>query len=365
MSNLPALQAQMGQLSTAFAGQEVDDSLGAGILGGFGRIGYKGKVWSIHHRGESRQLLRDDGDGPRNSIEVVILKASPVLSKTWYEGAFVEGSSEAPDCFSSNGVTPDPASPKPQCTTCAVCPRNQWGSAVRQDGTAGKGKACSDAKRLAVVPLSDIKNDVFDGPMLLRVPPASLQDLATYDAATRKLGYPYFAIGTRIAFDPKDAAPKFVFTPIRALTDEEAAVVVAHRNDPSIERILAENMVSNGAAAPAQAPIQFEQPPQQPAPAALVTPQVTAPPVQPQAPAAQAPATTAPKATRTTKPKAAAPAAQVQAPVQTPVQAGGFGPVSSAGAANPAPANAAPEITAGADAAFTDDLDKKLEALMG
>lgn len=215
-----------------------DDDLASGISAGFGVVSYRGKVWRIKHRGEERDVMRPDGDGPANSLEFVVVKSAPVISKIFYEEGYQEGSSAPPDCWSTDGIRPDPASPKKQCSTCAGCPQNAWGSKVTPAGKAGK--ACADSKRLAVVPLGDIANEAMGGPLLLRVPAASLQDLATYGKKMQGLGFPYFAIGTRIAFDTKEAYPKFVFSAIRTLTDEEVAQVIALRDDPQVARILNE-----------------------------------------------------------------------------------------------------------------------------
>ena len=330
MNALMNVTNNMGALSTVFQNETAQDDLGSGVSTGFGRIGFKGKVWTIHHHGESLPILRNDGTGdPVASIEVVIVKSSSVVAKTFYEKGYEEGSNVAPDCMSSNGLTPDPHSPNKQCASCAACPRNAWGSQMRADGSAGKGKACSDAKRLAVVPLADIKNDMYGGPMLLRVPAASLQDVATYGKGVAKLGYPYYAVATRIGFDPMDAFPKLTFTPIRALTDEEALMVMEHRNDESIDRILAENAPVLALPEPSAPPLQFEQAPVQAAP-------VQAAPVQ----AAQQPK----QAARTGA-------------------GGGFG-----GAPAPAP-QAAPQVVEDANVAapadFDATLDEKLAKLMG
>jgi hypothetical protein len=343
-----------GAPSKLLAGIEMENELGAGISGGFAHIGYKGKVWSIRHRGEERQLMRDDGDGPRGSIEIVVLKASPVLSKVWYEKGYAEGSDAAPDCFSNNGVTPDPASSKKQSVSCAGCPMNVFGGAKRADGTFGKGKACSDSKRLAVVPLGDIPNEMYGGPMLLRVPASSLGDVATYGDGLKKMGFHPFAVGTRVSFVPTEAYPKFVFAPIRALTDPEIEQVLALRNDVRTDRILqTEN-------SPAPAPVQQAAPPpmqfeQAPAPTPTPSPQpAPAPaPVQQAAPPPPAP----PKKTKKAAP--AAPVATAEAPAApapAPAQ-GGFGVTSVAAAPAIAPEPAP-------DAAFIDDLDAELERLM-
>jgi hypothetical protein len=146
---------------------------------------------------------------------------------------------------------------------------NAWGSRITPAGKPGK--ACSDSKRTVVVPLGDMENEVFGGPMLLRIPAASLQDLAQYGQRMNALGYPYYTIGTRISFDVKEAFPKFVFKEIRALSDAEADRILELREDPRVARILSETeVVSEQMAPPAPA---FEQP----APAPAFAPKVAAP----------------------------------------------------------------------------------------
>src|SRR6478735_801373 len=250
-----------GGISTKFAGVKVNDDLSSGIQSSFGIVGYKGKVWSIRYRGDEEQLMRDDGDGARGSIEVVILNASQAVSKIWYEQGYVEGSNAAPDCFSNNGVTPEPTSAKKQCDTCAACKHNAWGSRITPAGK--QGKACSDSKRIAVVPMQDIPNEAYGGPMLLRVPAASLQDIAMYGGKMQQMGYPYFSVATRIAFDPAESYPKFQFSAIRPLTDDEAELVVAMREGHQVERILSENEFAAAPETPAadDKPL-FEQPPE-------------------------------------------------------------------------------------------------------
>jgi hypothetical protein len=278
-----------------FANTPVENDLGAGVSQGFGLVGYKGKVWSIRHRGEEHQLMRDDGDGPRSSIEVVIVKASPVIGKIWYEKGYVEGSNEAPDCFSSNGVVPDNSSPKKQCETCALCDKNKWGSAPTRPGQPpSKGKACSDSKRYAVVPLGDIQNELYGGPLLLRVPAASMGAGADYGTMMAKLGYPYYAIGTRIQFDPKESYPKFLFSAIRPLNDEEALMVKELQNDVRTARVLADDQVTPPAqaAAPTVHSV-FEQPPVNALPAPAPAPKQESP--KQEAPKQEAPKAAKPK----------------------------------------------------------------------
>lgn len=260
MSNI-TIPSKFGAVSTVFANTATNNDLSAGVVSGFGIISYRGKVWRTKYRGEERDLMREDGDGPRASIEVVIVKASGHLSKIFYENGYVEGSTAAPDCWSSNGVTPDANAPKKQHSACATCKQNAFGSRITPAGK--QGKACSDSKRLAIVPLEDLDNEVYGGPMLLRVPAASLSDIATFGTKMDALGYPYNSIGVRISFDTKEAYPKFVFSAIRPLTDEEAKKVIAYQTDPRVARIMSEAsdyQAPAEASAPALEQV-FEQPP--------------------------------------------------------------------------------------------------------
>lgn len=239
MSTELSIPAGFGSLPAAFAGKTgANDELGAGIASSYGIIGYRGKVWSIKHQGKETQLMRPDGDGARGSIEVVVVKASAAIAKIFYKGGYVEGSSSPPDCWSSNGVTPDAAAQNKQASTCAQCPMNAWGSRVTESGK--QGKACSDSRRIAIVPLEDIQNEAFGGPMLLRIPAASLKDLKAYGDRLNSFGFPYYAVATRISFDPKEAYPKFVFKEMRPLTEAEASQIIDLRGDRRVSSLLSE-----------------------------------------------------------------------------------------------------------------------------
>ena len=220
--------------------------LGAGVGASFAILTFRGKVWRTKYRGEEYPHLLpptapgQPSPGPMPSVDVVMVKASPVISKIFYAEGYSEGDKEAPDCWSVNGEAPDPAAPHKQCTTCAACPQNIWGSKMMPSGKPGK--ACQDSKRIAVVPADDMMNTAFGGPMLLRIPAASLQDMSAYSTMLQQHGYPYFGMRTRLAFDFNVAYPKITFTPIRALTEAEAEIVLQHMNSPEVKRMLSEGV---------------------------------------------------------------------------------------------------------------------------
>jgi hypothetical protein len=182
---------------------------------GFPVISIKGKTWAIVRDGE-RTVLTKSVDGeeiPVPSIDVVIVKANKQNSKVFYLKGYQEGAeNQKPDCFSNNGTTPDASVDTPQAKSCAVCPHNQWGSKIGDNG--GKGKACSDSVRLAVA-----QPDLLNDPYLLRVPPATIKALGEYGKALAKRGVPYTAVVTKIGFDMDSPTPKLTFRATGFLSD--------------------------------------------------------------------------------------------------------------------------------------------------
>jgi hypothetical protein len=281
------------------------DDLSAGVTGGFAVMSFKGSRWKIKYQGEEHPILNSDGD-PVASLEAVILKANPHITKNYYATGYTEGAAEAPDCFSLDGLRPDPSVEEPQADTCARCPKNVFGSRITPAGK--KAKACQDNRRLAIVPAADLTNETFGGPMLLRIPAASLAELAMMGKNLKARGFPYNAVTVRIGFDIDASYPKLTFRPIRPLTDEEAVQVRELLHDDKLERILAEAVELRDAPAEPEEKKDdlFEQP------------------VAAAKPTAAAPKAAAPKAAA--KPAAAKPAAAK--PAAKPAAVAGDGDLS-------------------------------------
>jgi len=200
--------------------------------GGFPVLSIKGKLFTMVRDGEREVLLNpNDRDEPATSINVVILKANAGLSKVWYAKNYVEGSDAKPDCFSHDGVAPDPLVENPQSAKCSICEKNQWGSKMSEDGK--KLKACSDSRRVAIANVDDVADAI-----LLRVPPASLKPLAEYGAEVEKRGAPYFSVVTKISFDREAASPKLTFKAVGWLTGEQYKGATEARDSATVANIL-------------------------------------------------------------------------------------------------------------------------------
>jgi len=231
------------QVSNRFQGVQLPtERLDEGVGAGFARVTYKGSKWGFKYQGETKPILYPMPDGsviPSPYLDIVILRASAHPSKAWYEGAYQEGNMGPPDCWSTNGVVPDQASPKRQAKQCAACPHNIWGSKINRDtGQATRGKACMDMKRLAVVPVGDIENKGMSGPMMLSVPPSSLKRLGPYQGMLEANSVNYCQVWTRVTFLAGQAYPVFDFDAKAALNDGQAEQVIGMLEHPLIDRIL-------------------------------------------------------------------------------------------------------------------------------
>jgi len=113
----------------------------------------------ISIRGNRFTLVNAQGDEfPWQSLalDVVIAGFNPVSLRVFYDPSKPYSPNAAPEdqvplCSSDDGYAPREGVLAPQAATCAQCPRNAWGS----DPKGGKGKACSEYKRLAVAVVGD------------------------------------------------------------------------------------------------------------------------------------------------------------------------------------------------------------------
>lgn len=305
---VPAHLAARVGVQSALA-QSLTGGLSSGGGEAFPRISIKGARFRIID-GDTETVLDS------TTLEVVIVGANPRLSKTWYAKQWTPDSEpSAPECFSLDGIGPDPQSTKPQNDLCASCPQNAWGSKVTPQGQ--QIKACADQKRLAVVAADDA-----DGPIyLLQVTPAALKGLNQYQKELSVRGIPPEIVKTKVSFDTDASYPKLKFTFGGFLDEGQQSVVDELFGSARVKDITGEN-------------------PRTP----VAVPQIAAP----------APTQTAPKVK----------AVEVEEePAPAPVVKRGFGAAKSEPKAKPAAPKAAPAPAATPAAASS--LADEIAALVG
>lgn len=334
------------------------------------RLSFRGSRFRWVAADGTETPLPADGQPGNNSIsvDVVVLDASQHVSKFYYDKQYDPNADDlSPACFSDNGVGPSVRATKPQSLLCQACPHNAWGSKVTPQGT--QVKACSDVKKLAIIPVSNITGPAYT----LAIPGASLKGWTGAVNTLSQRGVPIPAVVFRLGFDPDPAFPKLTFTLMRYITEQEYAAVqdlfgsdelvqLVGGDDKAIAALPAytggAGSVTQAAPQPAPAPVQapFPSAAQQ---ASFPGPQAAPAPVQApfpgQATAATATPTQAAAPRRRGRPPAnPAPAAEMSA---APVQ-------QTATASAPVFTQPAPAAPVAAAPAGAQDLNALLDAVM-
>lgn len=216
---LPAYLQGSDDATNALAGTGDSGNLGAR------RISIKGGVFREFIGGKEYRVSEE------RSMNVVIVKAAPKVSRIFYSGSYVEGETVSPTCWSSDSQRPDEQVKSPQSATCLTCPKNIKGSGQ------GESRACRYQQRLAVVLDSEVeKKEVYQ----LVLPPTSVfgdgekgkLPLQAYARHLKNHGTPITGVVTEMRFDTASPTPKLVFKPVRPVTEEEYHIVQELKDSP-------------------------------------------------------------------------------------------------------------------------------------
>jgi len=151
------------------------------------------------------------------SQQWVIIGCSPV-----YRTFYVEQET-SPVCWSSDSKIPDVDVPEPISKSCMNCENNIKGSGQ------GGSRACRFHRRIAVVMANHMNGEVYQ---------VILSGISVFgkggDGAWPLDKYVEFLNGNKVSlshvvseaqFDMDSAIPKLIFTPVRALTEDEYSVI--------------------------------------------------------------------------------------------------------------------------------------------
>lgn len=202
---------------------------------------------------------------PGNEMCVIILDA--IHENKYFPDAFDPDVILPPKCFamgrSEKTMEPhenvlDPDDPDAgdsyfelQADSCSECPKAEWGSADQ-----GKGKACSNSRRLAVIPAGrfvsagkrrETEMEVFEDPThfkeadiaFLKLPVTSVAAWSKYVHSLRRDHQaPPFAVITHVFLesDPKTQF-KINFELIEVVKSEDLLSILFDRNDEAMEEI--------------------------------------------------------------------------------------------------------------------------------
>lgn len=163
-------------------------------------------------------------------LDVVILDF--VYTNEYYDVPFDQENPSPPACFAINKgedeLVPDEACPDKQAEDCASCDLNQWGSAER-----GKGKACGNRRRIAVVSVADLDKDIKDIEVaFIRVPPTSGKNFDKYYKGVTKIHRrPAYGVITRLAFDQESDSEVLTFEALGKIDNAAHMAVVSQKRE--------------------------------------------------------------------------------------------------------------------------------------
>jgi len=179
------------------------------------RISLKGKVFTF-----------PDGKVSPGPIDAVVLDWRNV--NQYYPGVYNANKLESPSCFALSkeieGMAPDATCGDPQFKNCAECPMNDWGSAPG----GGRGKACKNGVRIAIVPPDANK----DTPVYtIDLGPTSLTAFNNMtNALSSQLGILPLQAKVQLDFDPNQSYPKIGFSELVPLDDDLIPTMFELRN---------------------------------------------------------------------------------------------------------------------------------------
>lgn len=172
-----------------------------------------------------------------NELELVIVDFVSV--NQYFDRPYDPDNPASPACFAISlvprGMEPSNNSPATQCDNCDQCPQNVFGSAL-----VGKGKACKNTRRLAVLPENaDDKSEIW----ILDVAPTSIKG---FDGLVRTLTSGQmmpFQIVTKVSLDDSVDYAKLEFEALDALPLDRQAFFMEQR-DKAAELLMTEPDVS-------------------------------------------------------------------------------------------------------------------------
>lgn len=145
----------------------------------------------------------------------------------YYAGKYDPNNIVNPSCFAIAGGEDEPMAPhenvaEPVNPTCRGCPNLEWGS--NPNSPSGRGKACSESRRLAIIPEDALVSPeaVMKAELaVIDMPVTSVREYSNYvNSLSIAIKRPMYGVVTRISVVP-DMKTQFKvnFTPIRLIDD--------------------------------------------------------------------------------------------------------------------------------------------------
>lgn len=177
---------------------------------------------------------------PGNNLDVVIV--ADTEEHLLYTTAYDADNISPPTCFaqgmSGEDLVPHETVPDKPAATCDECHFFAWGS----DPKGGRGKACKEVRKLAIIPASALSNPstIADAEIaVLRIPVTSVKHLAKYIISCAAKGRPLWSMVTNISVEPDDRTQfKVNFAPKEAIQASECFGPLNELRDLAVKILL-------------------------------------------------------------------------------------------------------------------------------
>lgn len=171
---------------------------------------------------KSGRMAYKGAEIPGNKMNCIVV--DHILENDFYQDAYDPDNMNPPDCYAlgrdEDELAPHENSVAPQSESCATCPQNEFGTG----GVSGKGKACGNKRRLALVTEGDMEDVENAEIAYLRLPVTSVRAWAGYVRQLKDvLNKPPFAVVTEIEVVPDDKTQfKVQFNLVQEIDEAEA-----------------------------------------------------------------------------------------------------------------------------------------------
>jgi hypothetical protein len=167
-------------------------------------------------------LMLGENRFPNDSAEVVIVDY--VFENRHFAEKYNPNKPASPVCYAfarnEKDLKPHEKAENPQAESCAGCPLNEWGS----DLDGGRGKACSNTRRLQMIAAGDATVDrVATADVVSAIlPVTSVRNFSTFvNQVAQSLGMPPFGVVCELSVKPHPTSLFQVhFKPMRAIEDD-------------------------------------------------------------------------------------------------------------------------------------------------
>jgi hypothetical protein len=179
------------------------------------------------------------GTVPDNRLPVIILASC--FENAFYDAAYDADDPQPPICYAfgelQEGMAPHEECQAAQSADCASCEKNAFGSAA-----VGRGKACGNKKRLALLLAKDIEgaDDVASAELAVaKISPTNLKTLAGYvRALAEDTGRPPFGVVTEISSYPDQKNQYRLEFKMEELIEDEGILDALEARLPKVQEFL-------------------------------------------------------------------------------------------------------------------------------